>query len=88
MPSWNWLICSVAYLECVSCSIVSDSLQPHGPHATPARLLSMEFPRQECWSGLPFPSAGDLPDPGIKPGFPVLQVDASPSEPLVKPSVL
>ena len=30
-------------------------------------LLSMEFSRQECWSGLPFPSAGDLPDPGIEP---------------------
>ena len=29
--------------------------------------LSMEFPRQEYWSGLPFPSPGDLPDPGIKP---------------------
>ena len=31
-------------------------------------LLSMEFSRQEYWSGLPFPSPGDLPDPGIKPG--------------------
>ena len=29
--------------------------------------LSMEFSRQECWGGLPFPSPGDLPDPGIKP---------------------
>ena len=34
--------------------------------------LSMEFPRQECWSGLPFPFPGDLPDPGIKPSSPVL----------------
>ena len=33
---------------------------------------SMEFPRQEYWSGLPFPSPGDLPKPGIKPGSPVL----------------
>ena len=32
-------------------------------------LLSMEFPRQEYWSGLPFPPPGDLPDPGIKPTF-------------------
>ena len=32
--------------------------------------LSMEFSRQEYWSGLPFPSPGDLPDPGIKPGLP------------------
>ena len=32
--------------------------------------------RQECWSGLPFPSPGDLPDPGIKPGSSALQADA------------
>ena len=38
-------------------------------------LLSMGFSRQEDWSGLPFPSPGDLPDPGIKPGSPALQVD-------------
>ena len=36
---------------------------------------SMEFSRQEYWSGLPFPSPGDLPDPGIEPGSPTLQVD-------------
>ena len=34
--------------------------------------LSMEFYRQEYWSGLPFPSPGDLPDPGIEPGSPAL----------------
>ena len=34
--------------------------------------LSMGFSRQEYWSGLPFPSPGDLPDPGIKPGSPAL----------------
>ena len=37
---------------------------------------SMGFPRQECWSGLPFPSPGDLPDPGIEPVSPALQADA------------
>ena len=42
---------------------------------------SMEFSRQEYWSGLPFPSPGDLPDPGIKPESPTLQADALPSEP-------
>ena len=42
---------------------------------------SMEFSRQEYWSGLPFPSPGDLPDPEIKPGSPALQADALPSEP-------
>ena len=46
---------------------------------------SMEFSRQEYWSGLPFPSPGDLPDPGIKPGSPALQADALLSEPLGKP---
>ena len=39
------------------------------------------FSRQEHWSGLPFPSPGDLPDPGIEPGSPALQADALPSEP-------
>ena len=37
---------------------------------------SMGFSRQECWSGLPFPSPGHLPDPGIEPGSPALQADA------------
>ena len=36
--------------------------------------LSMEFSRQEYWSGFPFPSSRDLPDPGIKPGSPALQI--------------
>ena len=45
---------------------------------------SMEFSRQECWSGLPFPSPGDLPNPGIKPGSPALQAHALPSEPPYK----
>ena len=44
-------------------------------------LLSMGFPRQEYWSGLPFPSPGDLPDPGIEPGSPSLQADSLLSEP-------
>ena len=42
---------------------------------------SMGFSRQEYWSGLPFTSPGDLPDPGIEPGSPALQTDALPSEP-------
>ena len=47
--------------------------------------LSMGFSRQENWNGLPFPSPGDLPDPGIKPRPPALQADALPSEPPGKP---
>ena len=42
----------------------------------------MEFSRQEYWSGLLFPSPGDLPDPGIEPGSPILQADTLLSEPL------
>ena len=44
-------------------------------------LPSMEFSRQEYWSGWPFPSPGNLPNPGIKPMSPTLQADALPSEP-------
>ena len=59
----------------VSRQVVSDSF------ATPQTVarqapLSMGFPRQESWSGLPFPSPGDLPDPGIKPASPALRVDS------------
>ena len=51
---------------CVSCSVMSDSLQPPWTVAHQA-TLSLAFPRQEYWSGLPFPSPGDLPHSGIKP---------------------
>ena len=47
---------------------------------------SMEFPRQEYWSGLPFPSPGDLPNPGVKSVSPTLQADSLPSEPPGKPA--
>ena len=46
---------------------------------------SLEFYRQECGSGLPFPPPGDLPGPGIEPGPRTLQTDSLPSEPLGKP---
>ena len=60
-------------------SVVSDSAIPWtvAYHAPP----SLGFSRQDYWSGLPFPSPGDLPNPGIEPGSPVLQADALPSEP-------
>ena len=45
------------------------------PHQAPP---SMEFSRQEYWSGLPFPSQGDLPHPGIEPGSPASWADAEP----------
>ena len=48
---------------------------------------SMKFPRQEYWCGLPFPSPGDLPNPGIEPGSPALQAEALLSEPPRKQTV-
>ena len=53
--------------ESVNHSGVTNSLWPHG--------LSMKFSRQEYWSGLPFPSPRDIPDPGIKPRSLALQVE-------------
>ena len=47
---------------------------------------SMGFSKQEYWSGLAFPSSGDLPDPGIELGFPMLQADSLLSEPPGKPN--
>ena len=47
---------------------------------------SVGFSRQEYWSGLPFPSPGDLPDPGIEPRSPALEADTLTSEPPGKPS--
>ena len=64
---------------------MSDSLTPW-PVAQQAPL-SIEFSRQEYWSGLPFPSPGDLPYPGIEPGSPALQPDSLPSEPPGKPRI-
>ena len=71
----------------LSCLVVSDSLRPHGlvAHQAP---LSMGFSRKEHWSGLPFPSPGDLPNPGIESRSPALQADCSPAEPPGKPKDL
>ena len=67
----------------VSHSIVSYSATPLTiAHQAP---LSMEFSRKECWSGLPFPSLRDLPNPGIEPWSPALQADSLPSESQGKP---
>ena len=49
--------------------------------------LSMGFSRQEYWSGVPFPSPGDLPDPGIESRSPALEADALTSEPPGKPNL-
>ena len=70
--------------KCVSLSVVSDFFAT--PWAVTLQApLSMGFPRQEYWSGLPFPSPGNLPIPGIEPSSPALQVDSLMSEPPGKP---
>ena len=69
----------------VSYSVISDSLRPH---ADCQASLSIEFSRQEYWGGLPFPSPGGLPYPGIKPRSPALQADSPPSEPPSKPHAM
>ena len=60
-------------LSCVQLFVTSWTIQ------------SMEFSRLAYWSGLPFPSPGDLPNPGIKPRSPILQADSWPAEPQGKP---
>ena len=79
LPSIRWKKKS----ESESCSVVSDSATPWTvAHQAP---LSMGFSRQEYWSGLPFPSSGDLLKPGIKPGSPSLQAESLPCERPGKP---
>ena len=68
-------------LSCVSCSVMSNSFESSWTVANQAPL-SMGFSGQEYWSGLPFPTPGDLPNPGIKAGSPALQADSLPSESL------
>ena len=69
--------------ESVNCLVMSNSVRPSAvAHQAP---LSMEFFRQEYWSGLPFPSPMNLPNPGVEPGYPVFQADSLPSEPPGKP---
>ena len=63
------LVCMCLIPSCV------DSLRTHGPGACHAPL-SMELSRQKYWSGLPFPTPGDLPNPGIEPWSPALQADS------------
>ena len=73
------MLCTV-----LSCSVVSNSLQPHG--LQPSKLLwPWGFSRQEYWNGLPYPPPGYLPNPAIKPRSPTLQADSLLYEPPGKP---
>ena len=65
--------------EGVSCSVTSDSKTPWTVALQDP--LSLRLSRQEYWSGLPFPSSRDLPNPGNKTRFPALQADSLSSEP-------
>ena len=79
----HYMCVCVCVCVCVIHSVVPNFVTPWTvPCQAP---LSMGFSRQEYWSGLPFPSSSDLPDPGIKPGSPELQTDSLPSEPPEKP---
>ena len=72
------------YSACGCCSVTKSCPTLSG--LQPARLLCpWDSPRQEYWSGFPFPSPGDLLDPGIEPRSPASQADSLPSEPLGKP---
>ena len=79
----------VCVCVCVCDSVVSNSLRPHGllcPRLlSPQAPLSTEISRKEYWSGLLFPTLGDLPNPGTEPMSPALQADSSPSETPGKP---
>ena len=68
----------VCVCVCVCHSVMSDSVTPW--NVACQAPLSMEFSRQGYWSGLPLPSPGSLPNPGIEPWSPALQVYALPSE--------
>ena len=75
--------------ESVSHSVISNSVTPWT--AALQAPLSMEFSRQEYYSGLPFPSPGDLPDLGMEPRSPTLQADSlpwGPPEKLTKKSIV
>ena len=62
------------FFKSVTVSVVSNSLWPHGIACQAP--LPMAIPRQEYWSGQPFPSPGALPDSGTKPESPTLQADS------------
>ena len=79
----------VLSIVCVTCEVWSRSVVSNSATAWTVAYwatLSMGFSGQGYWSGLPFPSPQDLPDPGLEPRSPALQADASPSEPLGKPN--
>ena len=92
-PCYSLELCiqmGISFLFSFAFKVKVKSLSCVWLFATPWKVTyqapqSMGFFRQEYWSGLPFPSPGDLPNPGIEPRSPALQTDALPSDPLGKP---
>ena len=75
-PPTYWFTLKLKLLITQSCPTLSDPMD-----CSPPGSSDMEFSRQEYWSGLPFPSPGDLPNPGIEPRSPTLQADSLLIEP-------
>ena len=91
MLQYYYILQYIIYLICYISEV--KSLSHVQLFATPWTVAyqappSTEFSRQVYWSGFPFPSPGDLPDPGIEPGSPASQADTLPSEPSGKPNML
>ena len=88
MTSPPLLLYDIRLRLCVGCAVFSRSVVPDTfvtPWIAAGRApLSMEFSRQEYWSGLPCPPPGDLPNPGIEPRSLTMQGDSLRSEPLLK----
>ena len=77
---WDQQMQTIICVSCTqSCLTVCNPMNCSLPGSSVHSIL-----QQECWRGLPFPSPGDLPDPGIEPGSPVFQADSLPSKPLGK----
>ena len=82
------ILCVLAAQSCPTlCNSMDCSLPGSSVCGILQAPLSVEFSRQEYWSGLLFRSPGDLPDPGIEPGSPALQADSFTTEPPGKPSI-
>ena len=78
----GWYICGVGLVAKLCPTLVTQWT------VACQTFLSMGFSRQEYWSGLPFPSPGDLSDPGIEPGAPALQAGSLPTELQGKPKIV
>ena len=82
-----WIVVGVHLNGNVLCCVTQSFLTPCNPHGLWANrlLCPWRFSGQDYQSGLPYPPPGDLPNPGIEPRSPALQVDSLPTEPPVKP---